>query len=376
MCEEQILTKEIANQYLMNVVGVDLSVFTRIENAASEVLSKSDEDLYLDGITNLSAATAECLSRHKGTLIDLDGLTTLPTNVAKHLCRYEGDLRLSGLSSLSKAAARCLCKHKGILVLEGITEISDSVAEILSEHKGDLYLDGITSLSDAAANSFSECSGNLELNGITHLSPTAIALLSNHIQESDLEIICISDDNDRQGCELELTPLVKVKTGEKTFRYNYDGEVKQAIPSRLSNLSMQDRCWLFYDDHYWLEDDARRDYTTNPDGITWWPCDKSVRKGEIGLVYSKAPVKSIVAVVEICSACFAYEDNPQSCVLRFDTILNPMLVLNDMRDHDKLFEAWGLLRSNMQNSHGPRQIEKPVLRILRQLIPQLDVLYR
>ena len=52
MSGEKMLTKEIAEQYLADEDSVDLSEFTAIEDAAAESLSKHEEDLYLDDLTD------------------------------------------------------------------------------------------------------------------------------------------------------------------------------------------------------------------------------------------------------------------------------------------------------------------------------------
>ena len=66
---------------------------------------------------------------------------------------------LSGITELSDAAAESLSKLKGELGLSGITELSDAAAESLSKHKGELGLSGITELSRVAAKFLSAKSG-------------------------------------------------------------------------------------------------------------------------------------------------------------------------------------------------------------------------
>ena len=75
------------------------------------------------------------------------------------------DLSLSGLTELSDAAAESLSKHQGELWLNGLTELSDAAAESLSKHEGTLGLNGLRELSDAAAESLSKHEGKLWLEG-------------------------------------------------------------------------------------------------------------------------------------------------------------------------------------------------------------------
>ena len=68
-----VLTLEIAEQFLANDNSVDLSEFTKIQEAAAESLSKYQAALSLRCLTELSDAAAESLSKHQGGL-DLSGL--------------------------------------------------------------------------------------------------------------------------------------------------------------------------------------------------------------------------------------------------------------------------------------------------------------
>jgi len=67
-----------------------------------------------------------------------------------------GCLTLNGLTELSDAAAENLSKFQGSLDLSGLIALSDAAAEILSKHEGDLYLCGLMELSDAAAKSLAK----------------------------------------------------------------------------------------------------------------------------------------------------------------------------------------------------------------------------
>ena len=141
MTEENILTKEIAQQFLEDEDSVDLAEFTSIEDAAAVSLSKVDGWLSLNGLTSLSDEAAESLGKVKGVL-NLNGLTELSDAAAEGLGKNEGGLSLNGLTSLSDAAAESLSKHKGGLNLTGLDTLSAAAAESLATN----YQDGLISL--------------------------------------------------------------------------------------------------------------------------------------------------------------------------------------------------------------------------------------
>ena len=62
MSEENILTKDIAEEFLKDDQSVSLLEFTSIEDSAAESLSKHQGQLSLVGLTELSDAAAESLS--------------------------------------------------------------------------------------------------------------------------------------------------------------------------------------------------------------------------------------------------------------------------------------------------------------------------
>ena len=71
-----------------------------------------------------------------------------------HSRRIKGELLLNGLTKLSDAAVEFLSRHTWGLCLNGLTELSDAGA--LSKHEDSLELSGLTELSDAAAEALSK----------------------------------------------------------------------------------------------------------------------------------------------------------------------------------------------------------------------------
>ena len=107
---EEVLTKEIAEQFIADEYSVDLYEFTKLDDDAAEILSTSDLDtLPLDGLTELSDAGAESLSKYVG-ILELNGLTELSDAAAESLSKHDGTLELIGLYELSEAAAKSLAK--------------------------------------------------------------------------------------------------------------------------------------------------------------------------------------------------------------------------------------------------------------------------
>ena len=66
MSEENVLTKEIAEQFIADDEAVDLSEFTAIDDEAARTWSQVEDNLLLSGLTSLSDAAAESLSKHEG----------------------------------------------------------------------------------------------------------------------------------------------------------------------------------------------------------------------------------------------------------------------------------------------------------------------
>lgn len=102
MSDENVLTKEIAEQFVADEDSVILNEFTAIEDEAAKSLSNHHGGwLYLDGLTSLSDEAAESLSNHHEGWLYLNGLTSLSDAAAESLSRHEGDLSLDGLTSLA-----------------------------------------------------------------------------------------------------------------------------------------------------------------------------------------------------------------------------------------------------------------------------------
>jgi len=106
---------------------------------------------FVSSLTYDSIVPLKSLSNYKGTDrdcrwregeqedLDLNGLTELTEANAKYLSNHNGDLYLRGLKEISNAAATLLSKHKGYLDLGGLTELSDAAEKSLSKHEGQVW---------------------------------------------------------------------------------------------------------------------------------------------------------------------------------------------------------------------------------------------
>jgi hypothetical protein len=164
------ITKEIAQQFLKDSSCVDLRTFTKLDEKAAQVLSKSDGWLPLNGLMHLTEADAEGLAEFKGSSLELNGLTEISDTVARCLAKVKSSLNLNGLTSLPVGLARIMAAHPSWLELNGVKSLSDEAACLLSKRKtGRLELRGVKSLSDAGVKCLASCKDDLEL-GVTALS--------------------------------------------------------------------------------------------------------------------------------------------------------------------------------------------------------------
>ena len=107
MSDEEVLTKEIAEQFLADEDSVDLSEFTAIEDDAAEALASSPNCLDLGGLLSLSDQAAANLAKHNPTNARVESSTyqtlclggdkdfiEISANVLLQLLKYIGSVRL------------------------------------------------------------------------------------------------------------------------------------------------------------------------------------------------------------------------------------------------------------------------------------------
>jgi hypothetical protein len=92
--EGNVLTKEVAEEFLGNPDAVDLGGFTEIDEEAASVLCRHSGDLNLDGVTSLTPSVAAVISRFDGGMLSFGGLTTISREAAERLSSTVGSLHL------------------------------------------------------------------------------------------------------------------------------------------------------------------------------------------------------------------------------------------------------------------------------------------
>ena len=132
---EKRLTKEIAEQFLVDDESVDLEEFTEIDDDAAERLSQHEDWLFLDGVKSLTDSAAESLACHGGHL-SLRGLTTLSEAAAAKLGASPaiGPYSVSLQAMPSKVALtlyEAICDYRGSIEIELLS--ANDIVEYFSD---------------------------------------------------------------------------------------------------------------------------------------------------------------------------------------------------------------------------------------------------
>jgi len=223
-------------QIMENMAGTAESASSDMSDAGATILSKHNGSLSLSGLTTLSDAAAESLSKHEGGNLSLSRLRTLSDAAAESLSKHEGDLYLNGLRQLSESAAESLSKHEGNLKLLGLTSLSDAAAESLANHGGNIEISDLHKFSDlvlvlsddkahlslpghlALFKKIVACRRHLDLSGLTHLTDTAAKYLGKH--KGLLNLSGLTDLSDASASSLSK------HEGLPSYRYNRYDEFK------------------------------------------------------------------------------------------------------------------------------------------------------
>ena len=198
-------------QIMENMAGTSAS--SDMSDAGATILSKHNGSLSLSGLTTLSDAAAESLSKHEGGNLSLSRLRTLSDAAAESLSKHEGNLKLLGLTSLSDAAAESLANHVGNIEIPDLHKFSDLVL-VLSDDKAHLSLPGHLALLKKLV----ACRRHLDLSGLTHLTDTAAKYLGKH--KGLLDLSGLTDLSDASASSLSK------HEGLPSYRYNRYDEFK------------------------------------------------------------------------------------------------------------------------------------------------------
>lgn len=175
MSHSQILTKEIAEQYLKDQ-SFYLAEYTSIDDEAAHFLAQPKGDLRLDGLTSLSDAAAKALGQHKGSL-GLKGLKSLSVAAATSLAKaepLEGEFNWIQLDSLSLTpeGAAGLAEYRGDQIVFNCPSIDLETVKAFRPFKGQLWLGCVTLLDDDLAAELAARSGGAYLDGVAQYPNT------------------------------------------------------------------------------------------------------------------------------------------------------------------------------------------------------------
>jgi hypothetical protein len=209
------LDPEVAEVLVEFPGAISVNGLTELSPATAAVLARhkpvgqfGHADLRLNGLKTIAPEAAEALAAHQGMVLlySLEKLDSLP--LAKKLAAQWGELRL-GITELSPEIAAELARNAGVaedktrpgvvhrradraasvLRLDNLRSLSPETAEALSKHSGVLVLNGLESLDPAVATSLAKRTGTLVLNGLPSLSTEAAAAIAEFPGELVLKAI-------------------------------------------------------------------------------------------------------------------------------------------------------------------------------------------
>ncbi len=197
--------------------------------------------LSLNGLGELSERAAEALATCEGPL-ELNGLRSLPPDVARSLAANGHGVSLNGLADLDGEAAEHLADCEGVVSLNGLTELSDEAAASFASEDcrcESVTLESLATLSASAVVAFASREGmrnRVSLGGVIGLAADA---LNEYFDR------CYGDDPPDEDDDLWLT--VNVTRFELTqAQAKMLSGIRQEVQDRLN-----DGLWFF---KLWLRD--------------------------------------------------------------------------------------------------------------------------
>jgi hypothetical protein len=228
---EPVLTKEIAERFMLKKEQVILDVFKSITIDAAKVLSASDNFLSLESLTDLPVEAAKYLTLSESS-ISLRALKEISLELAVALSESQGGfLDLSGLTKLPDEAAMALTKFDGLsLYLGGLTSMSDEVAEAFGMYKGTmLEFSDLLELSDSAAERFCKIHAMVILPSLKKISVPVAQSLAKVTDRLDLGLESITEQVAAELAKSEsllcLDKLSTLTDKEAAALANYKGSL-------------------------------------------------------------------------------------------------------------------------------------------------------
>ena len=114
MGDEKVLTKEIAEQFLLGE-GTINQYQTIDSPETAKLLATAECDLKFEGLTRLNLDIAAELNQHTGGDLWLDGLLELPLDLAQVLSKHVGRITFDSVADLDVETATAIAQKKGAL---------------------------------------------------------------------------------------------------------------------------------------------------------------------------------------------------------------------------------------------------------------------
>lgn len=150
---------------------------TTMSPEVAAILARSNGELILDDLENLTVPVARALATHAGELSL--GVTDLSPEAALELRPHTHSLCLPRLRELPKPLWDKLVGHAGDLVIHGVTELPNDVAAALSKRSGSLSL-GLREVTPELARELIRVKGPLGLRGVASLNDAVQDILAQH----------------------------------------------------------------------------------------------------------------------------------------------------------------------------------------------------
>ena len=141
---EKVLTKEIAEEWIVDEDSHDLGEFEAIDDAAAESLGKHEGNLYLSGLTELSDVVARFMAGRKGRLSL--GIRQINDNLASYFANHVGLLELNQLQSITSDTAKIFGNHQGKVNITWRNKFDHASLKIVTQFIGDITFDGISDI--------------------------------------------------------------------------------------------------------------------------------------------------------------------------------------------------------------------------------------
>lgn len=233
------LSLESADALSMPTRRLSLNGLDEVAPRMAEILSRCT-GLELDGLKSISDEVAEQLNPcgggwwHSPETLSLNGLKQLTAASATSLSRFDGNLLLNGVKHISPDVAGGLAasgKSLHALELNGLASLSPLAAQALSGSPRRIHLNGLRYLDDTAAECLTKMPRELQLNSVTHLTDTAARHLSRHYPFETLELNGLIDLPETPG---HLALAARLGQHERLDRLS---EISDDTAKELSQLT-------------------------------------------------------------------------------------------------------------------------------------------